>query len=167
MTDEQHNRYIAWSFLAHAGFQLLMLIMIVAIFSVFLFVPIEPGKPGPPPKAFFGVMIAFMTVFQLLFAAPSMIAAYGLLKRKSWARIASIVAAVISAMNVPIGTAACVYSLWFFLGENWKSVYPEKACETRQPPSQIAYGTESQRAAYEAEANTEKTFDAYNPPDWR
>ncbi len=162
MTDEQHNKNIAYSFLAHAGFQLLMLIMI----SI-MFVMMFPGGGPGPPRRFLAFMIGFMTVFQLMFAAPSVIAAYGLLKQKSWARIASIVAAVVSAMNVPIGTAACVYSLWFFLGDNWKSVYPENASEPRQPPSQLTYGAESQRAAYEAEANTEHTFNTYDPPDWR
>lgn len=166
MTDEQHNKYIAYTFLGHAGFQLLMLAFMAAMFWMMSRSPFAPGAP-PPPRELFIFMIGFMTVFQLLFTTPSLIAAYALLKKKSWARIAAIVAGVVSAMNVPIGTAACVYSLWFFLGDNWKSVYPEKAEQLGQNRPQLAYGVESQQAAYEAEQRAKSNFDPYEPPDWR
>ena len=166
MTDEQHNKYIAYAFFGHAAFQLLMLLMMGAFFFFLFPFPGRPGDPGPP-KEFFAFMFGFMFLFQMLFIAPSLIAGYGLLKKKSWARIMSIVAGVVGAMNVPIGTAACVYSLWFFLGDNWKSVYPEKADQLSQDKPQLPYGVESQRAAYEAEESGRKTFDPYEPPDWR
>ena len=166
MTNEQHNRYIAYTFLGYAGFQLLMMLVMAAMFSMFFFIPPTPGDPGPP-KAFFGFMIGFMVFFQLLFLTPSLVAAYGLLKHKEWARIAAIIGGVMAAMSVPVGTAACVYSLWFFLGENWKSVYPEKAGENRGPYTQIGYGVESQQAAYRQEEQESKTPYTYEPPDWR
>jgi hypothetical protein len=164
VTNEQHNSYIAYSFLAHAGFQLLMLLMMAAFFSVIFFIPDDPGQPGPP-KALFGVMIGMMTVFQMAFTLPSVIAGYALLKHKPWARVASIVGAVIAALSVPFGTAAAVYALWFFFSENWKEVYPSE--RGSQPRPQIAYGVESQRAAYEAEENVREPFSVYEPPDWR
>ena len=167
MTDEQHNKYIAYTFFGHAGFQLLILLMIAVFFGLFISsIPGRPGVPGPP-REMFAVMFGFMFLFQMLFVAPSVVAGYGLLKKKSWARIMSIVAGVVGAMNVPIGTAACVYSLWFFLGDNWKSVYPEKADQLGQKRPQLPYGVESQRAAYEAEQRENRTFDPFEPPDWR
>jgi len=123
MTDEQHNKYIAFSFLAHGSFQLLMLLLMgLWFYFIFSSFPGRPGDPAPPME-FFGFFFAFMFVFQMLFTAPAFIAAYALLKRKSWARIASIIAGVLSAMSVPIGTAACVYAFWFFFSENCKSIY--------------------------------------------
>ena len=167
MTSEQHNKYVAYAFLGHGSFQLLMLVLILAMFLVFIpSIPVEPGTP-PPPKEMFVFMAGFMAVFQLFFTAPSLIAAYALLKKKSWARMAAIVGGIISAMSVPTGTAACIYSLWFFFGDNWKSVYPEKAEQHGAVNQQIAYGVESQRAAYQEEESREKVFDPYNPPDWR
>ncbi|MFN0278623.1 MAG: hypothetical protein ACKVRN_08475 [Pyrinomonadaceae bacterium] len=165
MTNEQHNKYIAYTFLGHAGFQLLMLLFMAAIFSFMLFIPEEPG--AKLPGGFFAIMIAFFSVFYLAFTLPSVVAAYALLKRKPWARIASIVAGVVSAMNVPIGTAACVYALWFFLGDNWKEVYPDNLAQSVENRRQISYGAESQQAAYEAEQRQEKAANRYEPPDWR
>ena len=166
MTNEQHNKYLAYTFFGHAGFQMLMLLFMAAIFSIVFFIPEEPGKPEPP-REFFAIMIAFVSVFYLIFTLPSVVAGYALLKRKSWARLASIIAGVVSAMNVPVGTAACVYSLWFFLGDNWKEIYQEKADQFREDRRQIPYGAESQQAAYEAEQRQKEAFNMHEPPDWR
>jgi hypothetical protein len=162
VTNEQHNKYIAYSFFAHAGFQLLMLLLMFLFFTMFLYLP---GGPGPP-FAFVGLMMTFFSVFYLIFMLPSAIAGYALLKKKGWARTASIIAAVVDAMNVPIGTAAAIYALWFFFGENWKEVYGVEMNDTRSDRKQLAYGYESQRAAYEEEER-EKQFHTYDPPDWR
>jgi hypothetical protein len=165
VTNEQHNRYAAYALLANAGFYLLIFGLMAAMFIVFgLWGP--PGEPGPPP-AFFAFMFAFMAFFYALFALPSVIAGYGMLKQKSWARTAGIIAGVIAAMNFPIGTGAAVYALWFFFSDNWKEIYSD-GYSFAPPPPQIAYGVESQRAAYaEAEREPQPRFDPYNPPDWR
>ncbi|MBV9242749.1 MAG: hypothetical protein JO314_12160, partial [Acidobacteria bacterium] len=135
MTNEEHNKYISWAFLAHSGFQLVMLLFIAAMFAVMMF-SIEPPPGQPPfPKAMFGVMIGFMTFIQLIFTIPSIVAAYALRKKKPWARMAAIIGGVMAAMHVPFGTAACVYSLWFFMGDNWKEIYPEQAGS--QPVQQL------------------------------
>lgn len=167
MTNEQHNTYLAYAFLGHAAFQLMMLLFMAVMFSFIFFIPVDPGKPEPP-REIFGIMIVVMTFFQLAFTTPSIVAAYALLKRKSWARLASIIGAVVAAMSVPFGTAACVYALWFFLGDNWKSIYPDQNDDIARERPQIAYGVESQRAAYEADdRREEERVRTYEPPDWR
>ena len=72
-------------------------------------------------------------------------------------------------MNVPIGTAACVYSLWFFLGESWKEVYPEAASEQDQKKgvAQLPHDRETRWAGYQTDDQGEVTFKRVEPPDWR
>lgn len=161
MTNEQHNRYLGFAFLAHGGFQILMGLLMATMFgSFFALVPNQPGRPGPP-AGFFLLIAVFVLTLQSIFAVPSFVAAYALLKRKSWARIMSIIAAVLSAMSVPVGTAACVYALWFFMGENWKEVYQPGA---RRAPGQLPN---------DANAWTTQTWESHqeraspHPPDWR
>lgn len=134
MTSEQHNKYLAFSFFTYAGFQAFFLLLMLAWFYfIFDAIPTRPGDPAPP-MAFFGFFFAFMTIFQLIFTIPAVVAGWAVLKRKKWARIASIVGAVMSAMSVPIGTGVCVYALWFFLGDKWKEVYEAPFYSETFPP---------------------------------
>ena len=55
------------------------------------------------------------TTVGLLMAAlglPGVIAGYGLLTRKPWARILAIVVGILNLVNVPVGTAIGLYTLW-------------------------------------------------------
>lgn len=83
MADEQHNKYVAYSFIAHGAFQLFFMLLFAVFFlTFFISIPSRPGEPAPP-FAFFGAAFGFMIVFQAIFTAPSFVAAYALLKRKT------------------------------------------------------------------------------------
>ena len=167
MTGEEHNKYISWVFLAHAGFQLLMLLLMAAFFlSIIFSIPTRPGEPGPP-RAIFGVMIAFITVIQLVFTTPSIVASYALRNKKPWARIAAIVAAVTSAMHIPFGTAACVYSMWFFMGDAWKGVYPGQAGGRSTPQELPQYDPAKWEGSFKTDDQGRAVFTKAEPPDWR
>ena len=169
MTNEQHNSYLSWAFIAHGTFQMLMGLLMLAFMSMFFFIPPDPDPGKAPPPFFLGFMMVFLFLFQFAFAVPAFIAAYGLRKKKHWARIASIVASVIAAMNVPIGTAACVYALWFFLGDNWKEVYPEVAFSKDEKAAtlQLTHERETRWSGYRSNEKGEVTFNPVDPPDWR
>lgn len=51
-------------------------------------------------------------VFFILMSIPGIIAGLGLFGRKEWARILTLILAVIHLMNFPVGTAVGVYSIW-------------------------------------------------------
>jgi len=50
-----------------------------------------------------------------IFSVPGIIAGWGLLERRSWARILAIVIAGLNALNFPVGTLIAVYVLWVLL----------------------------------------------------
>jgi len=45
-------------------------------------------------------------------ALPGLVAGYGLLTHKPWARVLAIVIGILSLLNFPIGTAIGLYALW-------------------------------------------------------
>jgi hypothetical protein len=47
-----------------------------------------------------------------LLGLPGLLAGYGLLTRKPWARILAIVVGILSLLNFPIGTAIGLYTQW-------------------------------------------------------
>ena len=129
MTPQEHNKALGICHLVYGGLHTLMLLAMVMIFWGFARI-VPPG--GPPPE-FFLLIGMVMLVFNLIFTFPSFVAGYALLKRKPWARTASLIAAVLEAMSVPIGTAVCIYSFWFMLSEPGKRLYerPELAARAR------------------------------------
>jgi hypothetical protein len=62
-----------------------------------------------PITIFVGTTIA---VFLLLVSVPGIIGGVGLLRHKSWARYMVLVLSVLALINIPIGIAIGVYSIW-------------------------------------------------------
>jgi hypothetical protein len=81
------------------------------------------GPDGAEPFAFIAIIFGLFAFFTLFCVAPSFVAGYALLGKKSWAKVATIVAGIVDALNFPFGVALCVYSLWFTFGKPGKALY--------------------------------------------
>lgn len=172
MTPEEHNKYVGIGHLAYAGIQTLLFLGIaLVLLGVFAVIPTPPEGSGEL-FAVGAIFTIFMGIFWLLFALPSFIAGYGMLKRKPWARVAGIVASVLAAMNVPHGTAICIYSLWFLFSEQGNSFYKQ----TTQQPGFTPQGSYLPNAPYAPDAswntadNRQREYvppSNTQPPDWR
>lgn len=162
-TPEQHNKYLAYAHLAYGTlsaflFTLAFLVMFGAMFVAIGNAP--AGNGAPPPPAFFIVIMLIFGGFYAALTIPSFVAGYALLKRKPWARIASIIAGVVAAAFFPIGTAICVYTLWFLLSEPGKILY-DKPAHPLSPPSLFGINQEPINQS-EFQRNSSAA-----PPDWR
>ncbi|HVG35814.1 MAG TPA: hypothetical protein VM911_22370 [Pyrinomonadaceae bacterium] len=118
MTTEGHNKTLGTMHLVYGAMNGLVMLMLGFMFAVMIPVdrsglPISTGMPLP----IYIALMVMITIFGLLFTIPSLAAGYALLKQKSWARIASLIAAVIEGMNFPFGMALCVYTFWFLYGK--------------------------------------------------
>lgn len=156
MTPEQHNKYLGIGHIVYAGLTGLMLL--VAVFWIGLVLSLEPG-PNEPPVGLFVAMGIFMMVITVIMALPSLIAGIGLLKRRPWAKVAAIVAAVMAASSAPFGTAICAWTFWFLFSEPGKSIYekPQHAL----PPMGAHWQTNSTRSSEQVYTPSS------TPPDWR
>ena len=63
-----------------------------------------------------GGIVALSGIFAL-------VAGYGLLKRRSWARTLTIILSVINLLNFPIGTALGGYALWVMLQDESRAEF--------------------------------------------
>jgi hypothetical protein len=150
MTSTDHNKTLGIFHLVYGSLHMLALLMFLGFFA---FVSAIPG-PGPREAAAFNIMMLFITVFGLLFTLPSLIAGYGLLKQKSWARTAAIVAGILACPGFPYGTALGVYTLWFMFGDEGKNFYANRM--TAWPPYQVG--------ALPNAANAGQQWAANHPP---
>jgi hypothetical protein len=168
MTAEEHNKTLGICHLAYGALMtLFMLAMFIFMWLVLRAVPPRPGGPDPDmPLAFIGIMFAFLLIYSLIFFVPSFIAGYAMLKRKSWARTASIVAGVMEVMSFPFGTAVGVYSFWFMFSETGKSLYDVNATRTDARPYALHDAPPQPASDWNAQTSSEREHE-YPPPDWR
>lgn len=124
-TIEEHNKYLGYAHLAFGALQSFML-LVMAFFSLIFLRLIASEAKGDFPLELVALVLVFSFSLQFLFTLPSIIAGYGLMKKRRWAKIASIIAGVFSAMSFPFGTAVTVYTFWFLFGQNGKALYEER-----------------------------------------
>ncbi|HEU4888144.1 MAG TPA: hypothetical protein VFV49_09675, partial [Thermoanaerobaculia bacterium] len=72
--------------------------------------------------AWAGGCITFVAALFGIMAIPSIIAGWGLSQRKSWARILTIILAILSLPQFPVGTAIGVYALVILFNEETKQL---------------------------------------------
>ena len=89
-----------------------------AVIGIFLFVFLGGiGAVSQDPTAFrVLIVVGFTTgILLIVLSMPGMVAGYGLLKRRSWARGLAVAVGILNLFNVPIGTAIGVYTLFVLL----------------------------------------------------
>ena len=170
MTPQDHNKVIGIMHLIWGGFHALMAV-IMGLFFILMFAGISQDPQTPPEaKAFFGFFGFLVAAVMVSVSLPSLLAGYALLKRKNWAKVASIIAAGLMAMSVPFGTALTVYTIWFMCGEQGNYLYGKNA-SGREPwrgslNDASRFDWEAQRAA-DARGRAETYVPPPQPPDWR
>ena len=68
-------------------------------------------------SAIVGIAGGFAAFVIAALSVPGLIAGYGLLTKKPWARILAIILGVISLIRFPWGTALGIYTLWVLLSK--------------------------------------------------
>jgi hypothetical protein len=68
-------------------------------------------------------LFKFVGVLILVKAAVGFIAGWGLLQREDWARTVALVVGFVALLNVPIGTALGIYTLWVLLPQQSDDEY--------------------------------------------
>ncbi len=73
-----------------------------------------------------GIAGTAAAMFLGVFALPGLLTGYGLLQRKSWARIVGIVLSAISLLYIPIGTVIGIYGLWVLLSKETEPLFDDR-----------------------------------------
>ncbi len=98
----------------HVGFGILGLLGALTVFIIFNF---AQGFVVEEPLAeeilsFLGGTLSILIMF---FASLGIIGGIGLFSYKPWARILVMIVSAINCLNIPIGTAKGVYSIWVLM----------------------------------------------------
>ena len=135
MTAEEHNKTLAtlhFVYGAMHGLTLMGLLLLVVV--------VEVATPAGEAISGSWIVVGFLAFVVLLFAVGLMplMVGYGLMKRKPWAKPSALVLAIISLINIPIGTALGIYSFRFLRSEGGIKLYGGKASATSEHELQAA-----------------------------
>lgn len=122
---------------AHAGLRVAAHLRVMAVLwiavavirvipVVFLFSLSHWQLPPDVPaevQGFLHPLFRLIGWFLLLSAAAGFVAAWGLLERAPWARLYTIILAALSLIDIPLGTALGIYSLWVLIPESSEAEY--------------------------------------------
>ena len=108
-----HIKILAW---LHIVFGILGALAALAILGGSMFGAAFAGSLAN--SAIVGIAGGAVSIIIGALAALQLIAGYGLLIRRPWARILTIVLGVISLIRFPWGTALGIYTLWVLLSKD-------------------------------------------------
>ena len=135
MTAEEHNKTLAtlhFVYGAMHGLTLLGLVLLVVV--------VEVATPASDAISGSWIVVGVMVFVVLLFAVGllPLIVGYGLMKQRAWAKPLALVLAIVSLVNIPIGTALGIYSFRFLRSEGGIKLYGGKASATSEHELQKA-----------------------------
>ena len=123
MTLEEHRRLLGILHLVYGGMHGLLAFVLIIAFGIpaAVIVGNEPGSGAVLAFVVFALLLALL--FSVLFLIPPVVAGYGLLKHKPWARTASLVASIIEVLNFPFGTGLAAYNFWLLFGQGARPAF--------------------------------------------
>ena len=123
MTAEEHNKTLATLYFVYGGIHGLTLIGLLLL--VFVAMATPAADLISPRLAAIGIIL--FLVLLLIAGLFPLLVGYGFLKQKSWVKPLSLTVAIISLVNIPIGTALGIYTFKFFRSDGGIKLYGGKS----------------------------------------
>lgn len=126
MEKREMQQHVSFVGALHVGFGILGLLGALAVYLVlrfaYGFVEYDPIASQILP--FIGNTVALIILF---FSSLGIIGGIGLFSYRPWARILVLIVSAINCLNVPIGTAKGIYSIWVLMHRDTIDLFePEK-----------------------------------------
>lgn len=110
-----HVKVLGILWLVHAAFSVLPGLFLMTVFGSV----VRPPEISPFALNFLPLIGGFL----VLGGAFSALVGVGLLMKQPWARVTTLVAAALSLLNIPFGTALGIYSFWVLLPSEHEEEY--------------------------------------------
>jgi hypothetical protein len=121
---EQHIKVLSVLFiiLGILGIVVAVAILLLGVGSAATILSQDHSNEAQVGAAWAGSCLTFIAVLFGIMSIPSIIAGWGLSQRKAWARILTIILAILSLPSFPVGTAIGVYALVILFNDESKRI---------------------------------------------
>jgi hypothetical protein len=124
MENRNMKQHVSFVGALHIGFGILGLLGALTIFIIFNFAQgfaeVEAEPFASEILSFLGGSISLVIMF---FALLGIIGGIGLLSYKNWARILVLIVSAVNCLNIPIGTAKGIYSIWVLINKETMELF--------------------------------------------
>jgi hypothetical protein len=109
----------------HIGYSALQLVMALIVFTFLVGGGIIGGVVSKEEIVFAATMTvaAMIGLWILMVSLPGIIGGVGLLRYKPWGRYMVLVLSVLALLNIPLGTAIGVYSIWVLVQDETAQLF--------------------------------------------
>ena len=114
---EQHLKITGWLQIANGA-----ILIAFALFGASILTIIGAVSGDGPAFAILTAIGGVLAVVFGIMALPSILAGWGLLNYKPWARVLTLVLSFLNLMSVPFGTAIGAYSIWVLLNDETQQI---------------------------------------------
>ena len=122
---EQHVTILGWLHIVGNLFFVLL-----GLFLYFFLNTIGAVSGDPQAAVILSVVSTFVGGLLTILGLPGIVAGFGLLAHKAWARYLAIVLGVLNLLNAPVGTVIGLYTLWVLMQEEAAAFFATDATTT-------------------------------------
>jgi hypothetical protein len=137
MTAEEHNKTLGTLYFIYGAIHGLTLLGLLGLVLIFKFASVA-GELLSASWMFFGAGI-FLVLLLAVGIGP-LIVGFGFRKRKSWVKPLGLALALVSLVNIPIGTALGIYTIKFFRSAAGVQIYGGKVTNAQHDELEEALG---------------------------
>jgi len=119
-----HVKVLGWLFIVFGVFYILLAFgssMVMGILASF--VASQGDQDAAVGATVLGLTGGAFFIFFLCLGVPSILAGWGLLSYKPWARIVAIILSALGLINVPVGTILGIYGLWVLFSKETEALF--------------------------------------------
>ena len=124
MTAEEHNKTLSTLWFVYGGIHGLTLLGLLGLVLIFKFGSVAGDLLST--SWMIGGAIA-LVILMLAVGVLPVIAGFGFAKRQAWVKPFAFALAIVSLVNVPVGTALGIYSIKFFRSDAGVQLYGGRA----------------------------------------
>jgi len=130
---QTHVKVLAVLFIVFSALLLLAALAIMAVFggAAGIVGTAAEGEDAAVALPIIGLTGTLLTTFFLVLALPGLVAGFGLLSTRPWARILGIVLCALNLIQIPLGTILGAYGLWVLLNKETERLF---AVQQPAPP---------------------------------
>ena len=114
------EKHITLAAVLNLGFGILGVLTAMLVFVIM----VGSGLLSGDPEAIriLSVVGTLMAFFLTVTSVPQIVGGIALLKRRSWSRILLLIVSVLELLNVPLGTALGIYTIWVLIHDDTKRI---------------------------------------------